>query len=343
MLETQKVLGLMNRVYSNKMEFDVEKGLDDEKAIKSLCNQVFGDGSMTPDPSMLHQFNNIVVQVANEVAKPMLKQILDPLSLYQTKPANTMVTQYTIPQTSKARLVWSATGSGVDVKRVQTGKKVFIQPVEFSTGFYYEPLTKAESVVEDFTKLVDDLADAKVRLFFKEMTKMTTNAVSTSKIPTGNQLTGSNLTLANYNKLASRIARRGGRPIFIGDTLLIDFFAQQQGNTTNKDLLTDKVRDELREALCPTMIGRTVAMNLVNPFTDVAGTKTELPVNVGYMLGSDATNKPFIIDEIGGMTQITEQNSQDGRIKMMVKQQVGMDLIFGELLGYVKEDAGVAL
>lgn len=342
-METNKIYELMTRVYNNKMVEDtINPELSDEVAIKALCQKTFGAGEATPDPTALHSFNTVVVQVADKVAAPQIKAVMDYIAAYKTHPANVSALMYTIPKTSKVKMVWSAAGSGVDHKRVEAGKQVPLFPVTLQTGVYYEPLTKTDRCVEDFQKLVNDIADAKVRLYLEKVREIMDKAITASKVPAKNVLSGDNLTLAQYNKLASTIARNGGKPVFVGDTLLIDYFAQQQATGTS-NLLTDGIKDELREALCPTKIGRTTAVNLYNPFLDDANAKVDFPVNTGYMVGSAATSKPFIIEEVGGLKQFTDQNSQDEMIKVTIKQQVAIDLIYGNAIGYVKENTAVTL
>ena len=86
-----------------------------------------------------------------------------------------------------------------------------------------------------------------------------------------------------------------------------------------------------------TSIGRTTAVNLVNPFTDDTNSAVELPVNEGYFFSSAVSSKPFTIVEYGGMKQFTEQDPEDERIKIMIKQEAAVELIHGNAIGYVKE------
>jgi hypothetical protein len=335
-LDTNKLKGLFNRVYNNKME---EKDGND---ISEFSKRVFGDGAFNPDPSMLHQFNNLVVQQADEIAKPLVTDMIGVLATVKTAQRDQVV-KYEIPTKNKAKVRWSANGSGVDLVRVEGKKFEVAVPRSFSTGFYYEPFGMITDAVGNFKKLVDDVANAKIRLYFEQVSKLVSAAVASGDIPAANVLSGSNLTLAQYNKLASVLGRYGGRPVFVGDSLMIDFFAQQQTNTAHKDLLTDRVREDLLRELNITQIGRTDALNLVNPFITEDNNKTELPVNIGYMLAGSNIQKPFVVTEFGGLRQMTEQDIEDERIKMKLVQDADIQLIFGEAVGYVKEDAAVAL
>lgn len=331
MLDNAKLKALFTRVVNNKMEEN------DKQDIAEYCKKVFGTG-YAPDPSLLHQFNNLVVQTADEIAKPVVTNLLSVLAEFDSVAPNT-VKQYNIPQKNKAKVRWSANGSGVDLVRVEGKKKEVAVPKHFSTGFYYEPFGDGDYVAQ-FNKLVKDVADAKVRLYMDSIAKLVSAAVSSGKIPNVNVLSATNTTLTQYNKLASVLARYGGRPVFVADTLLIDHFAQQQvTDATIKTLLTDKIKEELLTSLNPSTIGRTTAMNLVNPFVDETNTKVELPVNVGYMLAGDVSQKPFVVTEFGGLRQFTEQDMEDERIKMKIVQDADIQLIFGEAIGYIKDDS----
>lgn len=336
-LDTQKLQGLFSRVYNGKMEEN------DGRDIQEFAKRVFGDGSLNPDPSLLHQFNNLVVQTADQIAKPMVTDMVSVLANFKSVQRDQIV-KYDIPQKNKAKVRWSANGSGVDLVRVENKKSEIAVPRTFTTGFYYEPFGMVTDAVNNFKTLVDDIANAKVRLYFAEISKLVAAAVASQDIPTKNVLSGNNITLAQYNKLASTLARvGGGRPVFVGDSLLVDYFAQQQAGAAGKDLLTDRVREDLLRELNISEIGRTDAVNLVNPFITEANDKTELPVNVGYMLAGSATQKPFVVTEFGGLRQMGQQSIEDERIVLKLAQDADIQLIFGEAIGQVKEDAAVAL
>lgn len=332
-LDNMKLKGLFSRVYNNKME---EK---DSADIKEYITKVFGDGRANPDPSSLHQFNQLVVEMADEIAKPMVSDLLSLFADFKTRAPGQIVEQR-LPQKNKAKIVWSATGSGVDLVRVEGRKSVILTPAHMSTGFYYEPLDLVRDSVEYFQFLINDVANAKARLYLDEVTKSIAKAVTSGKIPNKNVVSGSGLTIAQYNKLASTLARYGGKPIFVADSLLIDYFAMQQAtDTVFKNLLTDGLRQELLTSLAPAGIGRTTAVNLVNPFTDATNAKVELPINKGYMFAGGVEQKPFSIVEYGGLKQLTEQDMEDERIKVKITQEASISLVFGEAVGVIEEQS----
>lgn len=331
-LDNTKLKGLFNRVYNSKMEET------DSADIKAYITKVFGDGGANPDPTMLHQFNQLVVETADEIAKPMVTDLLSLFANTQTRQRGDLV-ELKIPQKNKAKVVWSATGSGVDLVRVEGRKSIVAVPAHLSTGFYYEPLDLVRDSEVYFRKLVEDVANAKVKLYLDKINELTATAITAGKIPASNVASGSNLTIAQYDKVASVLQRYGGKPVFVADTLLIDHFANQQAtDDTFKNLLSDKVKEELLTALNPTTIRRTTAVNLVNPFTDETNSKVELPVNKGYMFAGSVSQKPFSIVEYGGLRQMTEQDIEDERIKVKITQDVAINLVFGQAIAIIEDD-----
>lgn len=335
-LDENKLKGLFSRVYHDKMQEN------DYSDIKELIKKTFGNGEYNPDPSLLHQFNNVIVKTADEIAKPMITDMLGLFANKQTQQRGNIV-ELRIPKQHKAKFVWSATGSGVDLVRVEGKEKIIAVPAHLSTGFYYEPLDLVTDSVDYFRKLVDNLASAKARLYLNKVYEMIAKAVTSGKIPAANVLSGDNLTIAQYNKIASTISRvAGGKTIFVADTLLIDYFLDQL-QTDKANLLTDRLREEILTELNPAQIGRTVAVNLVNPFTDETNSKVELPVNKGYMFSGGTNKKPFEIVEYGGMRQMTEQDMEDERVKMKITQDASINLVYGNAIGVVEENTAVSL
>lgn len=336
-LDNLKLKGLFSRVYNNKMEET------DSADIKAYITKVFGNGSQNPDPTSLHQFNQLVVETADEIAKPMVTSLFDLFAKVESRNRGDLV-ELKIPQNNKAKVVWSATGSGVDLVRVEGRKSIFATPAHLSTGFYYEPLDLVKESEDYFRKLVNDVANAKVRLYLDKINEMTATAIASGKIPAKNVKTGSNITLVEYNKIASVLQRYGGRPVFVADSLLIDYFAMQQAtDSTFKNLLTEGIKGELLTALNPTSIARTTAVNLVNPFMDATNSKVELPVNKGYMFAGGVSQKPFSVVEYGGLRQQTAQDIEDERVVMKITQDVAVNLLFGEAIGIIEEQAAVSL
>jgi hypothetical protein len=207
----------------------------------------------------------------------------------------------------KTRVMWTANGSGVDLVRIAPAKTFDIaQAKPFATGVYYEPLDMAQDAVENFKKAVNDVVEAKIRLYYQQLQALITAAIASGKIPSKNVCSTTNATLADYNKVATALQRYGGRPVFVADMLLIEYFARQQvTDTYYSKLISEDFKNEKLNELVPTRIGKTVAVDLYNPFIDRTNSAVDLPINIGYMFAAGQT-KPFTIAEFGGMRQLTE-------------------------------------
>lgn len=335
-LDINKLTGLFSRAHDNKME------TGDQEDLKQLVKRTFGEEGQIPDPSMLHQFNEIIVRAGEKDAK---QKVTDLFSVFaNVRPARRgTIEKVNIPQNLKARMVWSATGSGVDLKRVDGQKSYVAEPEALSTGFYYEPLSLVTGDQTQFQNLINAVSDAKIKLYLDAVLRIMNASVTSGKIPSNNVISGDNLTIAQYNKIASVLQRvTGGRPIFLADTLLIDHFADQHASA-NKELYTDKMSEEYLTALNPTSIGRTTAVNLTNPFIDEKNSVTELPVNKGYMFAGGANRKPFEVIEYGGLRQQTETDIEDERVKVKISQDASVTLAQGNTIGIVTENSAVSI
>lgn len=310
----------------------------DETDLKRYINEVFDNG--IPSQHELHQFNNLVVKKAEEIARPKATEILTLLADYENA-GQVAVYQYTIPKEHKIKAVWSANGSSVDHVRVEGDETRIASPATLQTGVYYEVKSLVQDDVNYFRKLVNNVADAKIQLYWNTISQLFNAYIANGTIPTRNVLSTANVDIVDYNKLASTLQRYGGRPIFIADTMLIDKIAfQQASNATFQNLLTDSVKSELLNSLNVANIGRTSAVSLVNPF--VAGSKnakTELPVNEGYMFAGSVGMKPFKIIEFGGLEQYTTFDSKFKRVEINLNQEVAIEFVQGDAVGYVKDTA----
>lgn len=330
---TNELDGLFTRVMNAK-EVD-EK---DDKYMKEYIERVFNSGNL-PSEHELQQFNNLVVKQADEIAKPQIANILGLLADITTEKVNTVV-QYKLPKKHKAKVVWAANGTSAEHTRVAGQDSRTAKPAKLQTGFYYEPQSLVGEDVTAFKDLVAQVAEAKVDMYFQQVLMLLDAGLSTGKIPTANQAIGTNLTLADYNKVAGTVQRYGGRPVFVADIALVDKIGQQQStDTTFKNILTEDLKGELAHSLTITRIGRTEAISYSNPFTDATNTKTELPIDAGFMFAGGVKEKPFKIIEFGGMTQFTKFDSDLERVEMKIYQVAAVEFVFGEAIGYVKDDS----
>jgi hypothetical protein len=332
---------LFKRVYNNKMvEADEASGkIGDEAEIKAICQKVFGDGSSLPDPTLLHAFNELVIQQAEEVAKPMVSNLLSMLANTRSATRGNVV-QIDTPRKIKAKVIWSANGSGVDLIRVEGKKSIVATPQTFTAGFYYEPLDLVTNSVETFRTLIQDLAEAKVRLYMKEIAKIIDAAVTSTKIPTNNVINGANTTITAFNQAVGRASRFGGRPMLIADPVMINDLAMKIPADANlSKIISDGYKDDLLLALNVTQIGRATAMNLVNPFIDEANTKVELNHQVGYMIAGEGNKKPMVVVEYGGMRQKQQATFEDDRVMLVIAQDASINLLYSQNLFYIKDTA----
>lgn len=333
--------GLFKRVYNNEMIDANEKKdiMGDEAEIKAICQEVFGDGSVTPSPETLFNFNQLIVETANEVYKPKSTSLIDLLANKKTV-APTAQPMFELPRKIRSKVIWSATGSGVEMVRVEGKSKIIPIRDNFSAGFSYSPLDLVEDSVNAFRDLVNDVVYAKERLYMEKITAIVDANIASGKIPAANILSGSNTAIADYNKLASKASRYGGRPVLIADTVMIDDLAMKQNSDTNlSNAISDNYKDELLLALNVTRLGRTTAFNLVNSFVDDANTITELDIQKGYIIAGEAGKNPFEVIEYGGLKQTSETNFEDGIVKVKVFQQAAIAMLYTSNFFYVKDTA----
>lgn len=342
----EKLIELGKRVYNNTMieekDLNGNISLSDEKDIEALCKKVFNDGSVTPDPSLLHNFNSIIVRLADDVAQPRVTEFMNILANYQKANRGDIVVYKTQPK-NKVDWAWSALGSGVDFIRISPNtKQIPAIGKSMQFGAYYEPLDMVRNSVESFRKAVNDLADAKVEFYYTKVMEVIRQAVVDTTIPAKQIKQGSNLPLKDYRELEDRMIRlSGSRPILIGDFLLINHFADQQATDgVYSKLITDKVKDSLLADLNITAFSRTVAFNINNPWVDLENTKVRFDPSEGFMFAGGTKNQsPINITEFGQMRQDTKTTFEDERVLLKVTLEVDITLISGRNIAYIKDDS----
>ena len=329
--------GLFTRVLNEAKPVD-EK---DESFLVRYMNEIFADG-YNPSSHEVHQFNNLVVKKAEEIARQRhteLLKILADVAYVGRKEAYV----YEIPKEFKAKAVWAAEGTSVERQRVDASGKRTATPKRLQGGFYYEPESLATGDIEKFRELVNGIADAKLKLIWESVSALTNAAIANNTIPTKNVLSAANVSLANFRKLGQTLNRYGGNPVFIGDSLLIDAIAQQQvTDSTYRPSASEARLEELFNNFNIAKIGPITALPLVNPFVAGSGnTKTELPVNEGFMFAGAVKTKPFKVIEFGQMTQDTVYHRETEQVEVKFYQSVAIEFVQGEAFGYVKDTAVV--
>lgn len=334
-----KDLGL--RIYNNKMiikEVNGEKINQDEKEIAEICNRTFGYG--TPSPENLHLFNQFLVETAEIIAKPRVDAVLGLLADVDSVPAGA-VKVYKVPKTTESKFLFTAKGTGVDLVRLSPDETNRVAvPQSMTYGGYYEISTFRADPIKAFREAVDYLATAKVEYYFDKVYELVTLALANGDVPVNNKKQGSNLTLADFQKVEQTMIRlTQGRPIFIGDIALINHFANLIP-TTQKDLLTDDLRDMLREELVPTKISKTIAVSIPNQWIDENNSKVRFDCKTGFVFpGAISGKKPFAITEFGTRRQYSELDPQTEQVKLKIVFESDVTLLNGRYFGIVKDDA----
>lgn len=337
----KKLRDLGLRVYNNKMtvrEVDGNKVNEDERDIVEICNKTFGHG--TPSPENLHRFNQLLVETAEVIAEPRVNQVLGLLADVDNVPAGTVKT-YKIPKTAKPKFLYTAKGTGVDLVRIDGGEtKKIAQPQSLTYGGYYEITSFMADPVDAFKKAVDNLANAKVEYYFERVFEVMKSAIANSEIPANNIAAGSNLTIAEYQKVEQTMIRlTGGRPLMVADLSLINHFANQV-HIEQKDLLTDEIRDMLREDLIPSKISKSVAVAFPNQWIDEENSKVKFDVQQGFVFpGGTVGKKPFAITEFGTKRQYSTVDPETEQVELKIVFEADVTLLNGRYLGSVSDNS----
>lgn len=333
-----KNLGL--RVYNNKMiveKIDGEEVNVDERDFMDICEKTWGHG--VPSTDNLERFNRLIVETAETIAEPKIQEILNILAQYKTADIDAVVL-YEVPKTAKPKLLYAANGSGIDVVRIGGDvTKKLAQPKVFGFGAYYEITDFMGNPQEAFQKAVSEVANKKIEKFFELMFECMKASIKNAEIPPANVKEGSNLTLADYQKIENVMIRLGGgRPLFIADSALINHFANQIP-TAQINLLTDSVRDMLREDLVPSKISKSIAMTYPNPWIDEKNSKVKFNFKQGFMFPSNQKGKPFGITEFGDKRTYSELDWEHEQVKINVKFTADVTLLNGRFLGIIEDDS----
>lgn len=327
------------RVYSNKMI--VEKNAEgveinkDEMEIKEIVNKTFGKGS--PSPENLHLFNQFLVETAEEIAKPKVQEILGYIANFSTVPAGA-VKVVEMPKTVEPKFSYTAKGTGVDLERIDGSvTRKILTPESITYGAYYEITTFMADPITAFNNAVNGLVQAKIDLYFEKVMTVLKEAVKNAEVPESNCVSGSNLTLIDYKKVENTMIRLGGRPILVGDISLIQHFADQVPES-QKDLLTDELRQMLREDLVPSKFGKTIAIPFDNRFIDESNSQVRFDVKTGFIFPGAAPNKkPIEVAEFGVKRQYSTIDPETERVMLKIVLEEAVCLTNGRYIGLVED------
>lgn len=330
-------LGL--RVYNDKMETKEENGTKvnkDEKEILDILDKTFGHG--TPTTNNIELFNQFLVQTAEVIAEPKVNAILSYLADISVVPADT-IKVYKIPKTVKPKFLYTAKGTGVDLVRIDGSvTQKIATPQSLTYGATYEITTFLADPIRAFRNAVNALVEAKIDFYFEKVFEVMDTAITNSEIPANNISSNANMTLADYQKVEQTMIRLTlGRPLFVADMALINKVANQIP-TVQKDLLTDDMKDMLREELVPTKISKSVALAFPNTWIDDNNSKTRFSPKQGFMFpGAYSGAKPFAITEFGTKRQYSTIDPETEQVNLKIVFEADVTLLNARYLGLIKD------
>ena len=346
--DMNKLYELGKRIYNNKMV--VENNEDgtikysDDEAIKALCSKVFDMDGNVSSMEDLRSFNKLIVEVANKEAQAKFEQVVNLVADYKTYGRYDTIQYYKVPQRKQTTVALSASGTGVDFTKIPSKQtKVPAQPKLRQFGVQYSISEMVNDPVNAFRGAVNDVVQAKLLFIFKEIMKLAKNGVAAGKIPTAQQFNGSNMTLANYRTIESKLIRAGrnARPVLIADTAFINDLALKQGTEglggTNLSWLTDELRTSLLRDVTFDMVSKSLAIATDNPWIDEKHDKVDIAPNEAILLAG-AEGSPFKISEFGGMRTAQDMPSiEKEQVLIKIDYVIDISLINGEMMAYLMD------
>lgn len=314
--------------------------LDDEKAIRELCHKVFPADGQSANPSVVWDFNTILVQVAEQfIVKPNFDKIFSVIATTKQVDKNTSLLKYKVEKDYNIQFSMVARNSGHSLVKIGDSGEVAQVPFTIGFGVTYDPMTKTDDEVEWFNKAVKEIGRAEIVYIYNKCLEIMGAA---GAMPAANIIDGSNVKYADVRKLADVIRRRtGGRPVLLADAVMLDSLARDMatGDAYTSKLMWDGLAEELFGAYAPKNFGTFDGMELENPFTDAQNSKTALPVGEGIMFAASGKYKPLAITKIGGLVQKTNQEFKDDKVQMYVEQELAITLLYPQFIGKVTDDA----
>lgn len=334
--------GLGVRIYKNeaieKKDSQGKVVQDDTKDLLAIINKTFSEG--TPTTQNLEKFNQLLIETVYEISQPAVDEILGYLAEYSKVPAGT-VKYYQTKKTAQPKWVYTAKGAGVDFQRIAPeATRILALPQEITFSGYYEltSFIPGADVISNFKDTVTGLAKARVELYFEKINKLVDVAITNGKIPANNRASATTIGVTEFNKVQNTMVRlSGGRPLLIADTLLIDQIAgAYTTNYVTNDLLTNEVRDMLREDLVPTKISKSIAIPFANDFINEDNSKVRFDVKRGYVIpGGAEGKKAFGITEFGVDRVYHRIDPETEQVEVIIKADMDITLINGRYLGCV--------
>lgn len=345
----EKAIEMGKRVYNSKMISKEEDGrvvYSDEEAIKSLCSKVFNVNGEISSHEDLRSLNRIIVEVANTEAKARFDQIVNLVSDFKTVGRYDSMQYNKVPLRTQTTLALSASATGVDfVKIPSKATKVPATPKLFQFGVQYQISEMVSDPVNAFRGAVNNVVEAKLKFIFNEIMKLTRNGVSAGKIPTTQQSTTANLTLAGYRNIEGKLVRAGRnvKPILIADMNFINALALKQGTEglggAGLSWLTDELKTTLLRDISVDMVSKSIAIATDNPFIDEANSKVDLDPSEAIVLAG-GEGSPFKITEFGGLRTAQDMPSiEKEQVLIKIDYVIDITLFMGNKLAYLKDTA----
>lgn len=347
-----KQLAMAKRVYNNKMEIEKDKEgniiAGDEMALTKLVNSAFTKNGEINNYQAFRDLNKLILVGAEEFGKADFQKVINMLADYEQVGAND-IKIYELPKEKvKATMKLTATGSGVDFTRIPSYRNTELAtPVKHQFGVYYNVSRMISDPVNEYKNAVDIVREEKVKYILSKIYSVASAAATAGKIPAQQIHTDANMTFPDFRSIESSLIRygRNTRPVLIADPAFISNLVDKQATVNVNDniskYLTDDLREKLLSATTFETVGRTICINLDNPYTDKMNTKVDLPVNEAIMIAGGSSS-PFKVTEFGGLTMLEDtlnQNIETEQVHLKISYKVDVTLLLTQAIAYLKDTA----
>lgn len=345
-----KQLAMAKRVYNNKMEIEKDKEgniiAGDEMALTKLVNSAFTKNGEINNYQAFRDLNKLILVGAEEFGKADFQKVINMLADYEQVGAND-IKIYELPKEKvKATMKLTATGSGVDFTRIPSYRNTELAtPVKHQFGVYYNVSRMISDPVNEYKNAVDIVREEKVKYILSKIYSVASAAATAGKIPAQQIHTDANMTFPDFRSIESSLIRygRNTRPVLIADPVFISNLVDKQATVNVNDniskYLTDDLREKLLSATTFETVGRTICINLDNPYTDKMNTKVDLPVNEAIMIAGGSSS-PFKVTEFGGLTMLEDtlnQNIETEQVHLKISYKVDVTLLLTQAIAYLKD------
>ena len=349
MADFEKLLGVGTRIYNGKIKETKDKDgkviANDEMALKKLVNEAYAEDCSVKSMEKVRTLNRLIIETIDKTHNPNYEQVIKALGDYNTAGRNDAKFYKIDKNRLKVKFYLSATGTGVDFNRIakETDKKMAM-PFNHQLGVRYEISEMVSDPVNYFKKVVDLLYEAKIKYIHDKMIAMAKKASTTGEIPATQVFNSTNMTLDDYRKIESVMIRHGGNkmPVLFADLAFINTLADKQAAATAGTFakyLTDDLRESLLKDILIEQVSRSIAVPIINEFTNTNHNATDLSVQDAILIAS-GKEKAFQVTEFGGTRYIAEEMDIENEmcdIKLDFKMDI--TLLYGENIAYLHDDS----